>query len=55
MRNSLLAGERNFPSANVEAAIDLRRIAYDDFAAEFLCEINSEGGFTGGRGAEHNN
>jgi hypothetical protein len=42
----------NLGGADVEVAIDLRRIADEDFAVEALGEFDAERGFAGGGGAE---
>jgi len=52
MRNFLLVARENFRGADVEVAIDLRRIADEDFAFEALGEFDGERGFAGGGGAE---
>jgi len=52
MRDALPFAPRDLRGADVEVAIDLRRIADEDFAVEALGEFDGERGFAGGGGAE---
>ena len=47
--NATLFGRRNFRGADVEMAVDLGRVAGQDFAAKLLRQANSERGFAGSR------
>jgi tetratricopeptide (TPR) repeat protein len=48
-------GGGQFGGADVQPAVELERIAVDDFAAEGRGEAESEGGFAGGGGPEYGN
>ena len=48
MRNAALLGDGNFRRADIEAPIDLRGIADQNFAAEALRQRNSQRGFARG-------
>jgi len=52
MRDAVLLARRDLRGADVEVAIDLGRIADEDFAVEALGEFDAERGFAGGGGAE---
>ena len=48
VRHNLSFGKAGFGCANIHAAIDLERVAIDDFAGEAACEMESQGGFSAG-------
>ena len=52
MRDAVPIAPRDLCGADVEVAIDLRRIADEDFAVEAAGEFDGERGFAGGGGAE---
>ena len=52
MCDALPVAARDLRGADVEVAIDLRRIADEDFAVEAAGEFDGERGFAGGGGAE---
>ena len=53
VRDVLLLGGRNFAGADVEMTVELRGIADENFAVEFLGELEAQRGFAGGGGAEN--
>src|SRR5580698_738526 len=53
MCDSLLLGGRHFAGADIEVAVHLCGIADENFAAETLCERDSERGFSGSGGTEN--
>lgn|GEM_PF-74765 len=54
VRHRLSFRQSRFSRANVHSAIDLQRVAVDDFALKFLRQVESEGGFTARGGADQN-